>query len=134
MNLKGKHVFVVEDDVINLAIITTILQRYGATVYYDVWGANTVSQMRVVPQLDIVLLDLMLQRTKLSGYTVYDQIRSDPQLKAIPVVLVTAADSDLELPVARQKGFNGYISKPIDRAQFGQQVADVIEGKEIWTT
>lgn len=134
MNLEGKHIFVVDDDVVNLAIITAILRRCGAKVYYDVWGANTLPQMKSLPQLDIVLLDLMLQRTKLSGYMLYDQMRGDPKLQKVPVILVTAADSDTELPVARQKGFNGYISKPIDRIAFGQQVADVIAGKEVWIT
>lgn len=134
MNLEGKHIFVVDDDVVNLAIITAILQRCGATVYYDVWGSNTLQQMKSISRLDIVLLDLMLQRTKLSGYMIYDQMRSDPRLQKVPVILVTAADSDAELPIARKKGFNGYISKPIDRILFGQQVADVIEGKEVWVT
>lgn len=132
MSLEGKYIFVVDDDVVNLAIITSILKRGGATVYYDVWGANTLAQMKSLPKLDIVLLDLMLQRTKLSGYTIFEQIRSDPETKLIPVVLITAADSSTELPVARGKGFNGYISKPIDRITFGQQVADVIEGKGVW--
>lgn len=132
MSLEGKHIFVVDDDVVNLAIITSILKRGGATVYYDVWGANTLVQMKSIPKLDIVLLDLMLQRTKLSGYMIFDQIRSDPDTQKIPVILITAADSSTELPIARQKGFNGYISKPIDRITFGQQVADVIEGKGVW--
>lgn len=132
MSLEGKHIFVVDDDVVNLAIVTSILRRGGASVYYDVWGANTLAQMKALPRLDIVLLDLMLQRTKLSGYTIFDQIRSDPVMRNIPVVLVTAADSSIELPVARQKGFSGYISKPIDRITFGQHIADAIEGKGVW--
>jgi CheY-like chemotaxis protein len=133
MLLAGKYIFVLEDDVTNLAIMTSILQRNGATVYCDVWGASTVLQMKALKKLDIIVLDLMLQRTKLSGYSIYDQIRSEPKLAHIPVILVTAADADIEVPTAKKKGFNGYISKPINRLEFSQQVADVLEGKEVWS-
>jgi len=132
MLLDGKHVFVLEDDVTNLAIISSILRRHGATVYFDVWGATTLTQMKALPKIDIILLDLMLQRTKLNGYDIYDQIRTEPKLDEIPVLLVTAADADVELPVARKKGFNGYIAKPINREMFGQQIADALEGKDVW--
>ncbi|MBN1313807.1 MAG: response regulator [Anaerolineae bacterium] len=130
--LDGKHIFVLEDDVTNLAIITSILRRHGAIVYFDVWGATTLAQMMALPKIDIILLDLMLQRTKLSGYDIFEQIQTEPRLEEIPVLLVTAADADVELPVARKKGFSGYIAKPINREVFGQQVADALDGKDVW--
>jgi CheY-like chemotaxis protein len=134
MILSDKHVFILEDDITNLAIITAILRRHGATVYYDVWGASTLAQMKATPKIDIILLDLMLKRTNISGYTIYDQIRGDARLASIPVVLVTAADPDTELTVAKNKGFNGFIGKPIDRTTFGEQIAEVLAGKEVWVT
>jgi len=43
----------------------------------------------------------------------FDEIRAAPQLNSVPVVLVTAADASATVPKAVEKGFSGYISKPM---------------------
>jgi DNA-binding response OmpR family regulator len=62
--------------------------------------------------IDLILLDLAFPRG-LSGYDIYDDIQAIQELKAIPIVVVTAADLSVEMPKARQKGLNGFISKPL---------------------
>src|SRR5687767_4665134 len=122
LSLEGKHFFVLEDDFLNLTVIMTILKGKGAKVYSDVWGTNTLNQLRYLPQVDLILLDLMLERTRLSGYEIFDLIKAEPKLANVPIVLVTAADSDAEMKKAQEKGFNGYFSKPLDRLTFAQQI------------
>lgn len=131
--LDGKHVFVLEDDFLNLTVIMTILKGKGAKVYSDVWGTNTLNQLKYLPQVDLILLDLMLERTRLSGYEIFDQIKAEPKLEKVPVVLVTAADPDVELKKAQDKGFNGFFSKPLDRITFAEQIASILEGEKVWS-
>ena len=131
MLLQGKRIFVVEDDPSNLAIITTILRRHGASVPFETWGSGAVETLKMCLPIDLILLDLALPRG-VSGYDIYDEIQSVPELASIPVVVVTAADPSIEMPKARGKGINGFISKPLSYATFGNSIASILNGEEIW--
>jgi CheY-like chemotaxis protein len=81
--------------------------------------------------IDVLLLDLMLPKG-LSGYEVFDQIRAVPGLQDFPIVAVTALDPGIGMNKAREKGFKGYITKPIRANTFGQYIAAILDGKEVW--
>jgi CheY-like chemotaxis protein len=131
MQLANKRIFVLEDDVYNLAIMSTMLRDQGAVVQFERWGVSTPQLLREFLPVDIVLLDLMLPK-EISGYDVYDQIRAMPELANVPIVLVTAANADAEMKRAREKGFNGFIPKPLRFGRFSKQVLAIIDGEEIW--
>ena len=80
----------------------------------------------------LILLDLMLPGG-VSGYNVYDQIRGLELYKTVPIVAVRASDPSVAVPLTREKGFNSFISKPIDINLFPHQMARVIEGEQIWS-
>lgn len=103
--LEDKHIFVIEDDVENLAVISTILRREGAKISYDRWGNKLAKRLNRIGHIDIILCDLMLPGGS-SGYDALKQIRAEPNLKDVPVIAVTASDPDVELEKARQAGFN----------------------------
>jgi len=48
-------------------------------------------------------------------------------------VAVSAMDPSVAIPQARQKGFSGFIAKPIDNRLFPQQIAQIIEGEQVWS-
>lgn len=131
MLLKNKRIFVVEDDAMNLAVICTLLRKDGAEVEFDTWGGYTVQKLKDFRPFDLILLDLALPKGR-SGYDVFDQIRRVPELAGIPVVVVTAADPGIEMNRAREKGLNGFISKPISYDTFAKTIAAVFEGKQVW--
>jgi CheY-like chemotaxis protein len=131
MLLQGKRIFVIEDDPSNLAIISTLLRRHGASVPFDTWGSGAIETIRVSMPIDLILLDLALPRG-VSGYDIYDQMRSVPELDDIPVVVVTAADPGVEMSKAREKGLNGFISKPLSYKTFGESIAAVLDGQAVW--
>src|SRR5688572_17780569 len=111
MLLKNKRIFVLEDDVVNMTIIVYILKAAGATVFRDHWGLGTVSIIQKAMPIDLILLDLNFPRG-ISGFDIFDHLRADEQLADIPIVAVSASG---EINKARDKGFNGYIGKPINR-------------------
>lgn len=129
--LAGKTVFIVEDNAANLSIAATLLREEGATVVFDMMGLNTVDQLRQFSDIDIILLDLNL-RVGTPGYDICGQIKEQPELATIPVVAVSGTDPSQGMPRARQKGLNGFISKPIDMDQFLSQIATAIGGAEVW--
>jgi CheY-like chemotaxis protein len=129
--LTGKTIYIVEDNATNLAIISSILRRHNAQIRYDRWGIETIERLASFGKVDLIILDLMFPRG-VTGYDVFDQLKKHPQFANIPVVAVSAADPQVEMPKAKAKGFKGFISKPINHKLFPQQIAALIEGQEIW--
>ena len=130
-DLQDRRIFVVEDDVANMAVYATLLKAAGALVFQDPWNFNTLKMLLQFLPVDAILLDLMLRRG-ISGYEILDQIKSCPELVSIPVIAVSASDPSIEIPKTQEKGFAGFISKPIMLAQFPSQVASCIEGRPVW--
>lgn len=131
MSLENKHVFVVEDDAANLAVISAILRYNDARVTYDRWGRETISKMKRAGPVDLILLDLMFPHG-VTGYDIFDKIQAEPDLANVPVVVVTASDPAAELPKVQARGFAGYICKPINRHNFPKQLESILEGEPVW--
>ncbi|MCP4428091.1 MAG: response regulator [Chloroflexi bacterium] len=132
MILNGKTIFLLEDDPVNFSVILTIMRRHGAATIHDHWGDTTLARLLDNSYLiDLILLDLMLPG-KISGYDVFDAIKATPELSDVPIVAVTASDPDVEMPKTKAKGFNGYISKPINRYKFPKQLNQVLNGVDVW--
>ena len=60
---------------------------------------------------DLILLDLNLP--KVGGREVLRELKQDPDLKVIPVVVLTSSDADFEVDQAYKAGANSYITKPV---------------------
>ncbi len=137
MLLQSKTIFLVEDDIVNLATFRTLLQKEGAYVPFDHVGSRTVQQLLDILtnphfKVDVILMDLKLLYG-ISGYEVLKLVRAKPSLAHIPVVCFTAADPEQEIPRAQAAGFDGYISKPIvDRRQFVLDLCAVLNGQPVW--
>jgi len=68
----------------------------------------------------VVLLDLKMPRV--DGLEVLGQIRSDPQLKLIPVVMLTSSPQDQDVRRSYELGASAYVVKPGDFDEFVQAV------------
>lgn len=132
MILKDKRIFYIEDDINNRAVVQTILEQNGAKFAFERWGGSqALTRLSEFMPVDLVLLDLMFPRG-VSGYDIYDAIRQEIRFATIPVVIVSAADPSIEMPKARRKGLDGYISKPIDVFAFPRLLAKFFAGQSIW--
>ena len=61
---------------------------------------------------DLILMDIMMP--KMDGYTACNKIKKDPITRAIPVVMLTAVDHELNVKLSQEMGANGYITKPFN--------------------
>lgn len=71
---------------------------------------------RTGPQPAVLLLDLKMP--KVDGREVLRQIRADPELRAIPVVVLTSSREESDLLQSYQLGVNAYVVKPVDFEEF----------------
>ena len=81
------------------------------------------------PMPDLVLLDLNLP--KKDGREVLGEIKGDPKLKHIPVVILTSSKSEEDIVRSYQLQANCYITKPVDIEQFVNVVRAI---DELWLT
>ena len=95
---SSSHLHVVEDGVEALEF----LRRRGAH--------------EAAPRPDLILLDLNLPRK--SGYEVLQEIKTDPQLRQIPVVVLTTSAADTDVVRSYELAANCYITKPVDLDEF----------------
>jgi CheY-like chemotaxis protein len=81
------------------------------------------------PRPDLILLDLNLPG--LDGREVLEQVKSDPDLALIPVVVLTTSRAEEDVLKAYQLRTNCYITKPVDLDQFIRVVQSI---QEFWLT
>ena len=75
------------------------------------------------PQPGVVLLDLRLP--KLGGLEILQEIKSDPNLYSIPVVILTTSEAERDLARAYKSHANSYLVKPVDFAKFTKLMQDL---------
>jgi CheY-like chemotaxis protein len=77
------------------------------------------------PRPDIVLLDLNLPR--LDGREVLAQIKADPELRRIPIVVLTTSEAEEDVVRSYDLHANAYVTKPVDFDRFLQVVQSIDE-------
>ncbi|MEU6155093.1 response regulator [Actinosynnema sp. NPDC047251] len=121
-------VLLVEDDPGDVLLITEALREHGlgSDVHTVSDGAEAVSflyragEHADAPRPDLVLLDLNLPR--MNGHEVLTHIKSDPDLRSIPVIVLTTSSAPDDLTQTYQAHANAYITKPLDSTGFAKVV------------
>jgi len=75
------------------------------------------------PRPDLILLDLNLPRK--NGREVLAEIKQDPDLRRIPVVIMTSSDDEKDIVAAYNLHVNCYVTKPVDLDQFIRVVKSI---------
>jgi CheY-like chemotaxis protein len=129
--LQDRRVFLIEDNVSNRVIMQMLLEQAGAQIGFERWGTQTIQRLKAFAPVDIICLDLMFPRG-FSGFDIFDEIRSQVDFDRVPIVAVSASEPAVAIPKAREKGFHGFISKPVDFDGFPRQIEQILNGERIW--
>ncbi len=86
-------------------------------------------QYAAAPRPDVILLDLNLPRK--DGREVLEEVKADPALRSIPVVILTSSDAERDIAQAYALHANCYITKPVDLDQFITVVKSI---EDFWFT
>ena len=131
MLLQGKRIFNVEDNPQNLAINRILLDMEGAHFFYERWGLNTAQRVVEVLPIDLIILDLQFPNN-ISGYTIFEELHNHAKLAHIPIIILSAFDTDERTMEAKNKGLRGYLRKPANPKIFVEKIKYVLDGGEIW--
>lgn len=92
--------------------------RDGEEALDFIFATGPYSNRDVSDRPRIILLDLKLP--KVDGLEVLERIKSDPDTRVIPVVVLTSSREERDIVQSYQLGVNSYIVKPVDFEQFTQ--------------
>lgn len=123
----GKTVLIVDDMPENLQVIGSLLQPHYRVLVAD-HGASALRVARTKPHPDLILLDIMMPG--MDGYEVLRQLRENPDSADIPVIFVTAMDSDADEARGLALGAVDYITKPVIPALLLARVRTQLELKD----
>jgi two-component system, cell cycle response regulator DivK len=105
----NKRILVVEDQEDNRQILRDLLTNTGYDMIEAVDGEAAVAiAKRERP--DLILMDIQLPI--LDGYEATRRIKADPDLKKIPIIVVTSYALSGDEPKAREAGCDAYVAKP----------------------
>ncbi|HJW84982.1 MAG TPA: GAF domain-containing protein [Anaerolineae bacterium] len=104
-------ILAVDDDVDILDLLRHVFKRQAYRLLQAYSGEEALSVLKSDPSVDVVLLDILMPGG-MSGLDVLRHIRSDPALRLIPVLLVTAVGSAEQLTAGLDAGADDYITKP----------------------
>ena len=128
-----KRILLAEDDPNDVELTLTALGEYnlanevyvvkdGAEALDYLWRQGTFATR---PQGDPVVMLLDIKMPKVDGVEVLRQIKSDPRLRLMPVVVLTSSREERDVAESYCLGANAYVVKPVDFHAFVKAVKEV---------
>jgi two-component system, chemotaxis family, response regulator Rcp1 len=129
--LKPIDVLLVEDNTADARLMQEMLKETKVIVKLSVVvdGVEAMAYLRnegkykSAVRPDLILLDLNLPRK--DGREVLAEIKSDPGLRRIPVVIVTSSQAEQDIVKSYDLHANAYVQKPLDLNQFSTLVSAI---------
>lgn len=118
------HVLIVDDNEMNRDVLSRRLARHGIDVSAAEDGEQALQQMRA-RRFDLVFLDIMMP--KLNGYQVLEQAKSDPALRDMPIIVISALDELDSVVKCIELGAEDYLFKPFNPVLLKARVNAVLE-------
>ena len=126
MTISNRHILCIEDEPEMIELVRLILERKGFRVTGAIGGMKGLEAVKK-EKPDLILLDLMMP--DIDGWEVYRQMKADPNLAKIPVVIVTAKaqsiDKVLGLHIAKVED---YVTKPFGPQELLSSINKVLGG------
>ncbi|MEX2262267.1 MAG: adenylate/guanylate cyclase domain-containing protein [Bryobacteraceae bacterium] len=122
------RLLVVDDNDANRDMLRRRLEREGYSVSSAEDGRRALEALRREPA-DLVLLDIMMP--EIDGYEVLRQMKADPELRDIPVIMISALDEVQSVVRCIEMGAEDYLPKPFDPVLLRARIGASLEKKRL---
>jgi len=119
----GKKVLLIEDEPNIIEAISFLLSRDGFTVHIHEDGETAMDKVRAAPP-DMIILDVMLPGK--SGFDILRDLRNEPQMTELPVLMLTAKGQEKDRELAMRLGANHFMTKPFSNSEVREHVRAVL--------
>jgi CheY-like chemotaxis protein len=126
-----KRILVVEDNLLNLELVTDLLEAAGLIVCHALTAEEGLRAARELSP-DLILMDLSLPG--LDGLAATRALRADPATRHLTIIALTAHAMKGDEALALGAGCDGYLAKPIDTRSFAAKVAAFVAAADLRLT
>ncbi|NER82505.1 MAG: hybrid sensor histidine kinase/response regulator [Leptolyngbya sp. SIO1D8] len=141
--MKNKNILIIDDEPESFEVIETLLSIHVDTrsspeentvqeppdyqLYYAANGQEAIASLDTF-QPDLILLDVMMPG--IDGIEICRQIKAMPKWQAVPIIMVTALNTKLDLAKCLTTGADDFISKPISAVELRARVQSMLRNKQ----
>jgi len=115
VELSGKTVLIVDDDVRNIFSLTSVLEEHGMTVSFAENGKDAIAKLESTQGIDLVLMDVMMP--EMDGYETMAAIRRLQGFDKMPMIALTAKAMKGDREACLAAGARAYSAQPVDPDQ-----------------
>lgn len=126
--VQPSRILVVDDNASNRELLKRRLERQGHSVALAENGSRSLEMLREAP-FDLLLLDLLMP--DISGFDVLSILKSDPALRDIPVIVISALNEIDSIVRCIQAGADDYLAKPFDPVLLRARIGSSLEKKHL---
>jgi DNA-binding response OmpR family regulator len=124
----GNTTYIVEDDKDISKILSYNLEKEGFNVKVFEKGADLLMELKQnIP--DLIILDIMLP--DIDGFTLTKLIKYGPDTKYIPIIMLTAKDSEIDKVLGLELGADDYVTKPFSIKELIVRIKNLIQRYKI---
>lgn len=122
--MRRPKVLVVDDDAFSRAVVARKIAKLAEVVEAED-GQSAISHLSTSGVVDLAIVDL--EMPNISGVELIRQIRSQPALKHIPIIVLTANETRGGLENALMAGATSFLLKPLNWDAFGEHIRHILE-------
>ncbi|HRQ59083.1 MAG TPA: response regulator [Azoarcus taiwanensis] len=119
----GNKILIADDEQNIVISLEFLMKREGFEVSIAVDGEEAVDRIRS-EKPDLVLLDVMMP--KKSGFEVCQEVKADPDLAAVKILMLTAKGRDTEVAKGLALGADAYMTKPFSTKELVEKVRSML--------
>jgi two-component system, cell cycle response regulator DivK len=128
--MSHSQAVIIDDNAKNINVLARLLSTEGLKSLEVLNASKLDTALKQANDVSVFFVDL--EMPGVNGYQVLEKLKADTRFKSVPVIAYTVHVS--EINVAHQKGFDGFIGKPLDADVFPDQLARILSGESVWET
>jgi two-component system, OmpR family, alkaline phosphatase synthesis response regulator PhoP len=119
----AKKILIADDEQNIVISLEFLMKREGYDVSIAADGEEAVARIRA-QKPDLVLLDVMMP--KKSGFEVCQEVKADPALQSVRILMLTAKGRDTEVAKGLALGADAYMTKPFSTKELVERVRSLL--------
>ena len=120
-----KEILIIDDDSKNIFALSAVLKAKKYQCISAISAGQGLQLLSANKNIGVVLMDMMMP--EMDGYEAIGKMKSDHELKNIPVIAITAQAMAGDREKCIEAGADGYISKPVDVNELLQLLNQLID-------
>jgi two-component system, cell cycle response regulator DivK len=126
--MSAYHALIIDDKLTNIDVLAMLLEREGVDFTAVTISRHVLATIEEIERIDVVFLDLEMPNGDYRQ--VLSQLKANPRLAGVPIIAYTVHTSEID--AARRVGFDGFLGKPLQVADFPKHLRRIMNGESVW--